>query len=197
MNKIISKYPYIIYLNNISCNYFYNNIYISDYYYKNATHTLDQALNNIELESYLQYAKDGIINIDIINNLSSCISLDLINIINVYSTSLISKNFRDDIFKLCDMIVIYKKKITIYRNYIYLNDKYFSIVRKHKYKYILCLKDIIISLYKDNICLYYIENINFITTPNILIYNNDGLYINKPLKKLTVNEFTYSVDIDF
>lgn len=188
MNRSIYKDPYNIYLNNISTNYFYDDIYISPYYYKEPTCSLDQALDNITIGSYINYA-NNILDNEMLNNLNNCLKLDIEKILNIYSINFISKKLRDDIFKLCDNIIIKENSVIKYNTNIILNYKYFSKIYKHKYKYI-STKYNLISLYKNNTCKYLINDIDFPYRPNILD-NQYDFYIDKPIDKIKIEDFEY------
>jgi hypothetical protein len=189
MNRIIYKNPCNIYLNNISTNYFYDDIYISPYYYKEPKYSLNQSLNNISIDSYINYA-NNILDNEMLNNLNDCLHLDIKKIIDIYSIHFISKKLRDDIFKLCDNIIIKENNNIKYNTFINLNDKYFSKIYKHKYKYITNSYGNMISLYRDNICNNLIDEVIFNYRPNILTDDNK-FYINKPLKKIELYDISY------
>lgn len=190
MNRIIHKRPYNIYLNNITTNYFYDDIFISPYYHKDNKCSLDKSLNDISIDSYINYA-NNILDNEMLDKLNDCLYLDIKKVIDIYSINFISKKLRDDIFKLCDNIIIKNANNIIYNTDIELNDQYFSKIYKHKYKYINNLRDgTIISLYKDDMCKYLIDEIIFDQYPNILSDNNI-FYVNKPIKKLNFYDISY------
>lgn len=190
MNRIIYKNSYDIYLNNISTIYFYDDIYITSYYYKNPKYTLEQSLNNISIDSYINYA-NNILDNEMLNNLNNCLHLDIKKIIDIYSIHFISKKLRDDIFKLCDNIILKENDTVKYNTDINLDDKYFSKICKYNYKYITNSYGNKISLYRDNICNNLIDEVIFNYRPNILIDNDNKFYINKPIKKIELYDISY------
>lgn len=189
MNRTIYINPYNIFIENISVNYLYDNMYISPYFHKEKKNSLDQTLNNISIESYINYS-NNILDNDMLDNLNNSVSIDIKKILEIYGIHFISKNLRDDIFKLCDKIIIRQDNILLYNTNIELNDTYFSKIYNVKYKYMLNKYNNKVSLYKDNVCNNLIEDVIFHQPPAILTDDNI-FYTDKNVKKISMDNIKY------